>query len=148
MVKYFRALLLPAVISSVVLLLAVQAHATTIYSNGVPDLQNAHNITAFRGADDFILAGSATVAAIRFWGSTNVAGGIPAAFSGTISWAIYNDAGGALGAVAGSGATSSIVPVPTGNFVLGLFADTGYPLRSSSAYMLWSGRSVPPTSCL
>ena len=31
---------------------------------------------------------------------------------------------------------------------LTLIGLVGYPVRSSGAYMLWSGRSVPPTSCL
>lgn len=78
-------------------------------------------------------------AAIRFWGTTDLAGEIPAAFSGTISWAIYNDAGGALGAVAGSGATSSIVPVPTGNVVAGCCADYVFDFDLGSPLPLGAG---------
>ena len=78
-------------------------------------------------------------AAIRFWGTTLDPGGIPAAFSGTISWAIYNDASGSLGAVAGSGATSSIVPVATGNVVAGLYDDYVFDFNLGGPLPLGAG---------
>ncbi len=106
---------LPLVVSTLLLALTTNAGAGLIYSNGVPDNTDASNITTQRSADNFALASGATVGNIRFWWGPN--GGQPLSdFSGTITYAFYEDAGGALGTMINSGTVSGVTSTPTGAF--------------------------------
>jgi len=86
---------------------AAVSPAALIFNNGTPDTSQADawGIAASRLADDFSLGGPATLSAIRFW-MVSVAG----EFAGTLSYAVYQDAAGALGSVVGSG-TVNVSPV-------------------------------------
>jgi hypothetical protein len=97
-----------------------QAKAATVFSNGVPDLTNAYNMSDFRIADNFTLGGSATVTAVRFW-AVSVGSSFSSAFDGSVTWAIYNDSSGSLGTLVSSGTVGSLVGVPDGTLVLSTF---------------------------
>lgn len=96
---------------------SAQANAATIFNNGVPDLANAYDITAFRSADNFTLGGSATVAAVQFWAVS--IGTFSSDFDGSVTWAIYNDSSGSLGTLVSSGTVGSLVGFPDGTSVGG-----------------------------
>ncbi len=90
------------------LISALAANAATIYDNGTPDVNSssARGITIFRVADDFTLGSAANLTAIRFWMVDQ-----PGNFSGSITYAVYQNSAGALGSVVGSGTVSGITPL-------------------------------------
>jgi hypothetical protein len=69
-------------------------------------------ISSFRHADDFTLASPSQLTAIEFWAVGNP--DFLSAFSGTVSWAIYDDASGLPGTVLLSGISSSTATLDTG----------------------------------
>jgi pimeloyl-ACP methyl ester carboxylesterase len=83
----------------VVLLVAqVVGHSqTVIYDNGAPNHVSASNMAYFIGAEDFTLASSETIVAVRAWLSGD------SGYAGSIEWAIYADGGQQPGAVLASG---------------------------------------------
>jgi hypothetical protein len=86
--------------------LSVAAFAGTIVNNGTPDNVNAYNITQYRAADDFTLAGASTAASIQFWIATIN----PSDFNGSITYAFYADNSGALGTQIALGTVSGLTP--------------------------------------
>ena len=101
-----------------ILLAAFPSFGGLIYSNGQPDLQYGYGITAHRILDDFVVGESSSVAGVRFWGVGSIP--FPAAFSGTITWAVHGDTAGAPGSVLASGTLNGLSGVPTGtSLVLG-----------------------------
>lgn len=87
---------------------ATLAPAAVIFANGTPNETQAQSrsISPFRSADDFTLASSSTIDSIRFWMIAT-----DQAFAGTLSYAIYQDASGALGSVVSSGSFTNVPPV-------------------------------------
>ena len=87
------------------------APAAVIFANGTPDLTqaDARGITLFRSADDFTLGAAAGIDSVRFWMLATDTG-----FGGTLTYAFYQDAAGALGSVISSGTISNITPVSLG----------------------------------
>lgn len=106
-------LFLPLVLAA--LFCGFQGHATAglLYSNGAPDNNNSLNMTQLREADDFNLGSAATVGSIRFWWSPGVRR-TTADFSGTITYAIYQDSAGAIGSEVAVGTVSGLTFTPTG----------------------------------
>jgi hypothetical protein len=88
------------------------ASAAQIYDNGAPAFVGI-NITQIRAADNFTLASPDTVTDVRIYAST-FSGLLPANFSGTLSYAFYNDSSGALGSVIGSGSVSGLTGTAAG----------------------------------
>jgi hypothetical protein len=87
------------------------APAAVIFANGTPDetKANSRSISLFRSADDFTLASASTIESIRFWMvATNQS------FAGTLSYAFYQDANGALGSVISSESISNVAPQSLG----------------------------------
>ncbi len=97
--------------------------AAAIYANGLPDLDsaNARAITMFRSADDFVLASSWNMESIRFW---MVAVDDPPSFSGSITYAIYQNSGGNLGGLVQSATVNGIAagaPDPITQFIYSMY---------------------------
>ena len=84
------------------------APAALIFSNGTVDTNaaNARDITIFRTADDFTLASAVTLDSVRFWLAAE-----PGDFAGTLTYAIYQNAGGALGTVVNTATLNGVTPV-------------------------------------
>lgn len=84
------------------------APAAVIFANGTPDetTANSRSISLFRSADDFTLASASTIDSIRFWMTATDQG-----FAGTLSYAFYQDANGALGSVVSSGSFTNVTPL-------------------------------------
>lgn len=84
------------------------APAAVIFANGTPDetKANSRSISLFRSADDFTLASASTIESIRFWMVATEQG-----FAGTLSYAFYQDANGALGSVVSSGSFTNVTPL-------------------------------------
>jgi len=82
--------------------------APLLFDNGAPDLNspNARSITIFRSADDFTLGSGANVSSIRFWMVDQ-----PGNFSGSITYAFYQNSAGALGSLISSATVSGITPL-------------------------------------
>ncbi len=82
--------------------------ADTLYSNGQPNTTspNSRGMALFRCADNFTLASPVSVSSIRFWMVAQ-----PNNFSGSITYAFYNDSSGALGSVVSTATVSNITPV-------------------------------------
>lgn len=95
---------------------SISAQAALIFDNGAPTTLGARDVSLFRSADDFTLASGQTVAGIQFfysWTSPPVSE--PAAnFSGTITYVIYNDNAGNIGAQIASGTASGLASTFTG----------------------------------
>jgi len=89
---------------------ALAADAAMIFNNGSPDVNfpQSRNMSAFRLADDFILTSAANVASVRFWMVD-----LPGDFSGSITYAVYQDSAGAIGSLVtnGTATVSGITPV-------------------------------------
>lgn len=81
------------------------ASAGLIVSTGTPDFTqpNSRGIDTFRVADDFVLAGPASIDSIRLWLVTQ-----PGEFQGTLTYAFYQNSAGALGSLIQSGSVSGI----------------------------------------
>lgn len=81
--------------------------ATMIFDNGTPDVtsSSSRGITIFRSADDFTLANAANVSSVRFWMVDQ-----PGNFSGSITYAFYQNSAGALGSLISSATVSGITP--------------------------------------
>jgi hypothetical protein len=83
------------------------AYPDTVTPNGSQEMTSNNVASAFQGGD-------MTITDIRFWSWE----ASPASFTGTISWAIYNDNNGTVGSLVVSGMTSDITRTP--------FSDVGY----------------------
>lgn len=94
----------------------LSAPAATIYNNGAPLVAGVRDISLFRSADDFVLAAGANVAAVRFWISTTdpIQANPETNFSAAITYAIYANNAGSLGAVLASGTVTGLTSMPTG----------------------------------
>jgi len=106
------------------LALSVSAHAALIFNNGAPTTLGARDIGLFRSADDFALASAQNVAGIRFFYSwTHPLVAEPADnFSGTITYAIYNDNAGNIGSQIATGSVSGLASTFTGIIIPGSLA--------------------------
>ncbi len=103
--------------------------ATSLFSQSPPN-SNATDFTSFRVADDFTLSSAATLDEIDFW--------YAAAFQtdlASVTYAIYNDASGALGSMLYTGTvTPTTAPdVPDDTF----FATIALPNLMLSAGTYW-----------
>lgn len=100
---------------------SISAQAALIFDNGAPTTLGARDISLFRSADDFTLASGQTVAGIQFnytW--TNPAVSDPATnFSGTITYAIYDDSSGSIGSQVATGSVSGLASTFTGIIIPG-----------------------------
>ncbi len=99
----------PIILAALFAAVSAIAPAATIFDNGAPDLvgANARSITIFRTADDFVLGTSATVDSVRFWMLAQP----QEVYSGTLTYAFYQNSAGSLGAVVSTGTVNGIVPV-------------------------------------
>ncbi len=104
---------LPILFGATLLAWNTQANAAII--SNLPDNVGGNGITSARLADPFTLGAPATVGSIRFWWSMNTARPL-SDFSGTITYAFYQDSGGAVGSGLGSGTVAGLISTPTGNF--------------------------------
>jgi len=97
------------------LALTTTAFAGQVFNNGTPNDFDSYGITASRTADDFTLSSATTIASVRFyWGPTT---GRPLSdFSGTITYAIYNNNAGSIGALIASATVTASASTPTGGF--------------------------------
>ena len=89
------------------------APAATILFDQEPDAKDARNITQYRSADDINLASFSTVGAMRLW-AVPFMGSFASSFSGTISWAIYQNSVGSLGSLVASGSSSAVTVTDSG----------------------------------
>src|SRR5258706_3387070 len=96
-------------------LIPAVADASPIYNNGAPVFIGG-NISQVRSADDFVLASSANVTAVRFFASVFPGNTFSTNFSGDIAWEIYNDSAGSIGTVVSSGAVTGLVGSASGSF--------------------------------
>jgi hypothetical protein len=104
-------------------LAAALAYGAQIFSNGLPDGSAAVSIGNVRAAEDFTI-GAATIAGVRFYIAAN-APVIPdpqGNFSGQITYALYNDSAGAIGALLATGTVAGLSSVPTGLWINGVNA--------------------------
>lgn len=107
----------------IVALILTPAFADVIYDNGAPNLQNGNEMTAWIQSEDFVLATGQTVTGINFWSIEDPGG----TFSGTLTYLIYDDAGGLPGSVLFQG---ELVPTRTGTgrVALGFYDEYYYEL--------------------
>ncbi len=104
-----------------VLAAGMSAQAGLIFDNGAPSVSGSRDIGLFRTADDFILGSAQTVAAVQFaysWTNPWVADPVEN-FSGTITYAIYDDSAGSIGSLITSGMVSGLASTFTGIMVPG-----------------------------
>jgi hypothetical protein len=87
-----------------VLGLAQSAGAATVFNNGGPDYFSGTRMSEFVVADNFNLAADTNLTNIRFWSHQS----LPADYSGTIAWSIYDNGGASNtpGSVRASGSSS------------------------------------------
>jgi hypothetical protein len=99
------------------------ASAGIVFDNGTPNISGVRDITLFRSLDDFNIA-SGNIAAVRFWiSNTNGNLADPATnFSGTITYAFYNNNSGSVGSLITSGTVNGLTSVSTGQVHPGSFA--------------------------
>jgi hypothetical protein len=83
------------------------AFAATVYDSGTPQFVGT-NITQVRAADSFTLGSSANLTDVRFYASAFTGNTFPGNFSGSISYAFYNDSSGSLGSVIASGTVNGL----------------------------------------
>jgi hypothetical protein len=86
---------------------ATTASSAVIYDNGNPDTQNGYPIGAYGTADDFTIAPGGTVRSVGFY-FQNYQG--ITGWDNAISYAIYADNSGSLGAQLASGAGLNVIP--------------------------------------
>ncbi|MBM3766525.1 MAG: PEP-CTERM sorting domain-containing protein [Acidobacteria bacterium] len=103
---------------------ALSAQAALIFDNGTTLNSGVRDITLFRSADDFTFGGSQTVVAVRFLiSNTNGSLSDPATnFSGTVTYAIYNNSSGSIGSQIATGTVSGLTSTFTGITHPGSFA--------------------------
>ena len=91
------------------------AHAGPIFDNGLPNVTNVRDISLFRSADNFTV-GDVSIGAIQFWisASSPIQTDPQTNFSGTITYAFYNDNSGSIGSLITSGTVSGLVSVFSG----------------------------------
>ena len=87
------------------------ATAGLLYSQA-PDLQGAVDISGMRQADKFTLGSPATITSIRFWWTAD-----GPYFSGTMTYAIYENAAGAIGSEVAAGTVSGLTYTYTGKTI-------------------------------
>ena len=80
------------------------AQAATVFDNGAPNQVYGTNMSGNVVAEDFTLGSTYDISNIRFWSIQSAA----ADYSGSLSWAIYGNAGGNPGAVLKSGLSSAV----------------------------------------
>lgn len=91
---------------------AAPAHAQ-IYDNGAPNGSSGNEMTQWIQAEDFTLAGPATIGAVRFWAFAFS----PGAYQGSIHYAFLADAGGMPGGLLQGGlVTPTVTNLPPGAF--------------------------------
>ena len=84
--------------------------AATIYNNGTPNGFGAANFSNFRVAEDFSLAANASVTGLRFWTQTTNSSLTIA----DLTWAIYANNAGSLGAIVQSGSATNVAAIVDG----------------------------------
>jgi hypothetical protein len=91
------------------------AQAGLIVDNGAPNVTNARDISLFRSADDFTV-GAVTIGAVQFWITTTspIQTDPQTNFSGSITYAFYNNSAGSIGSLITSGTVSGLVSVYSG----------------------------------
>lgn len=95
--------------------------AVTIYNNGAPDAVYGTAMTEFQVAENFSLGVAYDITNLRFWSIQDA----PAAYSGSVYWAVYSNSGGAPGALVAGGTTAAVTATPTGastGFGYGVYA--------------------------
>ena len=91
-------------------------HAALLYDNGAPSQLSGNEMTQWIQAEDFTLSAAATITNVRFWDLEDLSAG--PGYAGSITWAIYADAGGSPGALVAGGNTAGVTRVATGNVLL------------------------------
>jgi hypothetical protein len=101
----------------------------TVLVNNMPDRVGGDNMSIYKVADNFSLAGSFNITGFSFWSLQLV----PEDYSGTLHWAIYGDSAGSPGALRGSGsATPGGVAGSTGVGPLNLYNEFQYTVSGLS----------------
>jgi hypothetical protein len=129
-------------LTTLALLLGTTAQAQTlIYNNGSFATSNALPIDGQSIADDFTLGSSQSFDSVRVWLTDAAApNNLLNAFSGTLSWRIYDNNAGMPGTSIASGTTSTVGLTDTGTNVFGfrIFqADFSIPTQSLGAGTYW-----------
>ena len=98
-----------------------------LYNGGLPNHQNGNEMTEWVQANDFSLAGPATVTGIRFWAFSQGAG-----WTGSMWWGIFADNAGNPGATLFSG-TQTGARVATGFMIGGVIPEYQHDLAVNVA---------------
>jgi hypothetical protein len=108
-----------ALLGALMLGLGGAAQSAVVYDNGAPNLLGGNEMTNWIQAEDFTLGATTTITDVHFWSLEG-----PNAFTGTIQYAFYADAGGTpnLGAPAfgGFAAGANLTRSCTGRTFAGL----------------------------
>ncbi|HET9066203.1 MAG TPA: PEP-CTERM sorting domain-containing protein [Gemmatimonadales bacterium] len=140
-----RKLYSPLVGAVAALALVVMPVRAQIVANGLPDGGSGNEMTNWIQAEDFTLAGTATLTAARFWGV-----GINNGYLGSIYWRIFADAAGSPGSVlAGGEVTPTATAYPGAiccGFASGLQFDFALPNVLLGAGVYWFGVHNGPLS--
>lgn len=94
-------------------LAACPADAATVFSNGGPNLLGGNEMTAWVGAEDFVLAADATLTDGHFW-TLETPDGSP--WDGTLDYYLFlSDTGRPAATPFSTGSAVNVVRTPTGN---------------------------------
>jgi hypothetical protein len=104
-------------VTLMVALAAITSNADLLYDNGGPNLANGNLMTVFVQAEDFELAGTASIDHIRFWTIED------GDWSGGLQWWIFDDGAGIPGSIVSSGEAANVSRIATGNTALGLYTE-------------------------
>lgn len=104
------------------------AQAAVLVSN-TPDRVGGDNMSIYKVADNFTLAGSFNITGFSFWSLQLAA----ADYSGAVHWAIYGDSSGSPGTLLDFGSASPAGAAgPTGVGPLGLYSEFQYTVSGLS----------------
>lgn len=88
------------------------AHAAIVYDNGGPNASSGNETTQWVQAENFAIAGGASLTGAGVYiGSTN-GGGFPTGWDGTMDYFFFADAGGSPGGLLASGAGQNVTTTP------------------------------------
>ncbi|MEQ1886883.1 MAG: PEP-CTERM sorting domain-containing protein [Bryobacteraceae bacterium] len=111
------------------LLASVPVFATTVYGTNTPQFIGS-NITQTRAADSFTIGSSETITDVQFFASV-FSGVLADNFSGSITYAFYNDAAGSLGSIVTSGTVNGLTGVSWGVCGAGQCSTIDFALNSA-----------------
>ena len=112
--------------------LAQGAQAAVIFNNGAPDQVSGTNMSANVVAENFSVGSTTDITNLRFWSIQNAASD----YAGSLSWAIYSNAGAVPGAVLQSGIAS---PVATSTGLSTAFGYGEFVFNIATSFQLAAG---------